>query len=138
MGDDLVVNRSLRIPLAEIVVRTGPSGGPGGQHANRAHTRVEVRFDVAGSPSLDERQRALLLGRLGPEVRLACDEERSQHRNRLLVLERLAARLRDALVVEAPRRPTRPTRGSQLRRLDDKRRQAERKRGRGHPGESGW
>ncbi len=123
-----MVTRSLTIPAAELRWRFSRSGGPGGQHANTADTRAEVRFDVAGSPSLGPRQRARLLERLGPEVRVVADDERSQARNRALALERLAARLAGALRVEAPRRPTRPTRASRERRLDAKRRHAERKR----------
>jgi ribosome-associated protein len=127
-ADDLVVTRSLTIPAAELRWRFTRSGGPGGQHANTADTRAEVRFDVAGSPSLGPRQRARLLERFGPEVRVVADDERSQARNRALAAERLAARLASALRVETPRRPTRPTKASKVRRLDAKRRQSERKR----------
>ena len=115
-------------PDAELRWRFSRSGGPGGQHANTADTRAEVRFDVAGSPSLGPRQRARLLERLGPEVRAVADDERSQARNRALALERLGGRLATALRVEAPRRPTRPTKASRVRRLESKRRQSERKR----------
>lgn len=130
--DVLRVNRTVAIPVSELDVRTGPSGGPGGQHANRAHTRVEVRFDVESSPSLGPRQRARVLERLGPLVRVVADDERSQARNRSLALERLAARLAAALRVDPPRRPTRPTRGAVERRLEDKKRRAEVKRQRGN------
>lgn len=125
--DELVVSRSLRIPVAELEVRTGPSGGPGGQHANRSHTRVEVRFDIEASPSLGPRQRERLLERLGPTVRVVTDDHRSQARNRTLAFERLAGRLAAALRVDPPRRPTKPTRGSVERRLEEKRRQSTRK-----------
>jgi ribosome-associated protein len=125
---DLVVSRTCRIPLAEVEIRTGPSGGPGGQHANRAHTRVEVRFDVAASPTLGPRQRQRLLDRLGPVVRVVTDEHRSQSRNRSLALERLGARLAEGLRVDPPRKATRPSTRSVQRRLDAKRRAAERKR----------
>ena len=128
-----MVSRSLTVPASELQWRFSRSGGPGGQHANTADTRAEVRFDVAGSPSLGPRQRARLLERLGPEVRVVADDERSQARNRALALERLGARLASALRVEAPRRPTRPTKASQTRRLESKRRQAERKRMRRPP-----
>lgn len=126
---------SLSIPLDELEVRTGPSGGPGGQHANRSHTRVELRFDIEGSPSLGPRQRERLLEKLGPSVRVVVDEHRSQARNRALAQERLAGRLAAALVVERPRRPTKPSRGAVQRRLDEKRRQGERKRDRGWSGD---
>src|SRR5687767_605849 len=89
VGDALRVTRSCAIDVDELEWRFTTSGGPGGQHANRAQTRAEVRFDVARSPSLGPRQRARLLEKLGPEVRVAADDERSQARNRALALERL-------------------------------------------------
>jgi ribosome-associated protein len=129
----LRVSPTLVIPSAELGWRFSRSGGPGGQHANTADTRVEVRFDIAGSPSLGPRQRARLLERLGPEVRVVASDERSQARNRDLAQQRLADRLRDALRVEPPRRATKPTRASVQRRLKDKRRQADRKADRRRP-----
>lgn len=123
----LRVSSSLAIPVAELEWRFSRSGGPGGQHANTSDTRVEVRFDIAGSPSLGPRQRARLLERLGPEVRVSAADERSQARNRSLAAERLAGRLASALRIERPRQATRPTKASVRRRLDGKRRQADRK-----------
>ncbi|MEO6317279.1 MAG: alternative ribosome rescue aminoacyl-tRNA hydrolase ArfB [Acidimicrobiales bacterium] len=130
MPDDrrlLRVSSSLVIPVAELDWRFTRSGGPGGQHANTSDTRVEVRFDIAGSPSLGPRQRARLLERLGTEVRASASDERSQARNRSLAAERLAERLAGALRIERPRQATRPTRASVRRRLDGKRRQSDRK-----------
>jgi ribosome-associated protein len=124
------VTASLTIPLSELQFRFSPSGGPGGQHANKVNTRVELRFDVAGSPSLGPRQRARLLDRLGPEVRVVADDERSQIRNRQLAVQRFRQRMADALHVEKARRPTRPSRGEKERRLAAKRRLSERKRNR--------
>lgn len=129
----LRVSGSLVIPLDELTWRFSRSGGPGGQHANTADTRVEVRFDVASSPSLGPRQRARLLERLGPEVRVVASDERSQARNRERALRRLADRLAAALRVDAPRRPTRPTAASVERRLESKRKQAGRKLARRRP-----
>jgi ribosome-associated protein len=128
VADVLRVTRTCAIPFDELEWRFSASGGPGGQHANTANTRAEVRFDVAGSPALGPRQRERLLARFGPEVRVVADDERSQARNRALALERLGGRLATALRVEAPRRPTRPTKASRVRRLESKRRQSERKR----------
>lgn len=119
--------------MAELSWRFTRSGGPGGQHANTSDTRVEVRFDIAASPSLGPRQRARLLERIGPEARAAAADERSQARNRELALRRLAERLRDGLRVEAPRRPTKPTRASVQRRLQAKRHRASRKADRRPP-----
>jgi ribosome-associated protein len=126
----LRVTRGVVIPLDELVWRFTTSGGPGGQHANKTSTRAEVRFDVASSPSLGPRQRARLLERLGPTVRVSAGEERSQSRNREVALRRLAARLADGLHREPPRVATKPTMGSKIRRLEDKRRHSTRKRNR--------
>jgi ribosome-associated protein len=126
----LAVTPSLRIPLSELHFRFAPSGGPGGQRANKVSTRVEVRFDVVGSPSLGSRQRARLKERFGPEIRVVADDERSQSRNRALAVERLRQRMADALRVVPPRRPTRPSRSANERRLAAKRRTAERKQNR--------
>ena len=130
-GPEIVrVTSSLRIPVSELQFRFSASGGPGGQHANKVATRVELRFDVAGSPSLGPHQRARLLEKLGPEVRVVADDERSQLRNRQLAVERFRERMAAALRIEKTRRPTRPSRGAKERRLAEKRRLSERKRSR--------
>jgi ribosome-associated protein len=133
VDDDLVVSSSLVIPAAELEWRFSASSGPGGQHVNTANTRAELRFDVAASPSLTDSQRARLVQRVGAEVRVVSQSERSQLRNRTVARQRLAERLADALVVPRVRRPTRATKGSVQRRLEDKGRQAERKRQRRRP-----
>ena len=131
----LRVSPSCQIPLDELTWRFTGSGGPGGQHANTSNTRAEVVFDVAESPSLGPRQRARLLERLGPVVRVAASDTRSQGRNRDLALERLCSKLADALKVEKPRRATRPSKGAKERRLSDKKRRSEVKRQRRVTGE---
>ena len=115
------------IPLSEIVLRASRSSGPGGQHANVTASRVEAVFDVLASQALSEPQRELLLARAGERVVAVAQDERSQGRNRELALRRLAERLGSALEVERERRPTRPTRASRTRRLEGKRRSAQRK-----------
>jgi ribosome-associated protein len=132
-GETLHVRRGLDLPLSEVTWRATTSGGPGGQHANRTLSRVEVEFDVGASSVLGPRQRQRLLDRVGPVVRASAGESRSQARNRQLALERLATRIDAALRVETPRRATRPTKGSQLRRVESKRRRGEIKRGRRRP-----
>lgn len=129
----LRVTRSCAIALDELEWRFTGSGGPGGQHANTANTRAEVRFDVANSPSLGPRQRARLVERLGPSVRVVASDRRSQAQNRALALERLQARLAGALHVEPPRVATRPSKASQVRRVEQKRRNAQRKQQRRRP-----
>jgi ribosome-associated protein len=131
--DDLVVTRSVRIPRSELEVTFSASGGPGGQHANRSNTRVELRFDVATSSAFGPGQRQRVIDRLGPEVRVVADDERSQLRNRALAERRLVERLQAALHVEPPRRPTKPSRASQRRRVASKQRRGEVKRSRARP-----
>jgi ribosome-associated protein len=133
VADVLRVTKGCEIPLDEIEWRFDPSGGPGGQHANRSRTRVEVSFDVAASPSLTEDQRARLQTRLGDVVRAAAGDERSQTRNRAVALDRLRSALAAALREERPRRPTRPSASSTERRLTGKRRRSEVKRSRQSP-----
>jgi len=134
-GETLHVRRGLDLPLSEVTWRATTSGGPGGQHANRTLSRVEVEFEVGASSALGPRQRQRLLDRVGPVVRASAAESRSQARNRQLALERLAARIDAALRVEPPRRATRPTRSSQVRRVESKRKRGEVKRRRRPPGD---
>jgi ribosome-associated protein len=130
MEDKLRVSGSCVIGLDELEWRFTPSGGPGGQHANKASTRVEVRFDVEGSPSLGPRQRERLLEKLGPVVRIVADDERSQLRNRTVALERLRTRLAEGLHQDPPRHKTAPTKSAEQRRLEAKKRRSSTKRDR--------
>jgi ribosome-associated protein len=129
--EGLDVAPGVRIPVSELSWRFTTSSGPGGQHVNTSHTRVEVRFDVQGSPTLPAWARDRILSRLGPTVAAIAGDERSQARNRTEAVARLTRRLVGALAVERPRKPTRPTLASRRRRLDAKRRQGARKRERG-------
>lgn len=133
----LRVSRSLEIPLAELEWSFSASGGPGGQHANTANTRAEVRFDIAGSPTLTAEQRARLQRRLGDQVRVVVADERSQARNRAIALDRLAEKLHAGLRTPKRRVPTQPGRGAKRRRLEakTKRGQIKRMRGRVDPGD---
>ncbi len=131
--DRLVVTDSVRIPRHELAVTFSASGGPGGQHANKSATRAELSFDVETSSAFSDAQRARVLAKLGPVVRVVADDERSQLRNRTLAEERLAGKLRDALHVPRRRRATRPTRGSQRRRVEAKKQRGETKRYRRPP-----
>lgn len=132
--DDLRVRRGLVIPLADITWRATTSGGPGGQHANRTLSRVEVQFDVAASTTLGPRQRSRLIERFGPIIRASASDSRSQARNRQVAFERLAARIDQGLQIDPVRRATRPTKGSQVRRVQAKRQRSETKRQRQAPG----
>ena len=129
----LRVNRSCAIALRELTWKFTASGGPGGQHANTANTKAELRFDIEESPSLGPRQRARLLEKLGPSVRVTSSERRSQLQNRELALERLRTMLGEALAVERPRVATKPSRTAKVKRVESKRRHSEIKRGRQTP-----
>ena len=133
MPDALRVNPDLEIPLSEVELRASRSSGPGGQHANVTASRVEAVFDVEASRALSEAQRRRLLAKLGPRVTAVAQDARSQARNRTLALERLRARLGEALRVPKRRRPTRPTRAAKERRLEAKRRRGRRKQERRGP-----
>lgn len=129
----LRVNRSCAIALRELSWKFTASGGPGGQHANTANTKVELRFDIEESPSLGPRQRARLLEKLGPSVRVTSSERRSQLQNREQALERLREILQEALAIERPRVATRPSKSAKVKRVESKRRRSDVKRGRQRP-----
>jgi ribosome-associated protein len=131
--DRVRISSTCVIDADEIEWRFQPSGGPGGQHANKTSTRVEARFDIARSPSLTDGQRALLLDSIGPRLVVTVDETRSQARNRSIALDRLRDRLAAGLERAAPRRPTKPSRAVTERRLDDKKRRSDTKRSRSAP-----
>lgn len=129
----LAVNDRLVIPENELAWRFGPSGGPGGQHANTANTRAELVFELADSAVLTDHQRERLIERFGPRIRVACDDHRSQLRNREVAAERLVERVREGLVVKPKRRPTKPSRGSKERRLRAKKARSDTKAQRRRP-----
>jgi ribosome-associated protein len=137
VADGLDIGRGVTIPLDEFEMRASRASGPGGQHVNTSDTRVEVRFDVANSPSLPEAVRALLLDRLGDRlsragiVRVVAQGHRSQLRNREAALARMASLLSRALEEQPPRLPSRPTVGARLRRRRDKQLRGSLKRSRG-------
>ncbi|MDQ2750018.1 MAG: aminoacyl-tRNA hydrolase [Actinomycetota bacterium] len=129
----------LVVPDQELVERFSRSSGPGGQSVNTTDSRVELRWDVAGSAALAERQRQRLLERLGPKladgiVSIVASEHRSQWQNRSAARARLKAMLVDALAPPpAQRRATRPSRAAKQRRLDAKRHRGEVKAKRARP-----
>ena len=141
MSRDVRVNSHLVIPADEISLKHSTSGGPGGQHANKVATRIDLRWDVASSPSLGPRQRARILhglrGRIDGSgvLRLSSDRHRSQLRNREDVLDRLGALVAGALKPPKKRVATAPSASARERRLKAKKRRSQIKRARRGPGD---
>ena len=137
MGEDLELRPGLVIPAAELHVEAVRSGGPGGQNVNKVASKVVLRFAPLASRAFDEGQRARLAERLASKLTGAGElvVHASSQRERLRNLEDARARLGSLLLaaLARPRRrvATRPTRGSQRRRLEGKRRRSDVKRGRG-------
>jgi len=121
------------VPLNEVEIRAARSSGPGGQHANVTASRIEASLDLTSASGLTDEERQRLISRLGRRAVAVSQDTRSQARNRELALERLQHRLQEALRVRTPRQRTRPTRASVQKRLETKRRQAERKSARRPP-----
>lgn len=142
--DDLQVSpgpgapRGLLIPAHELLEQFSHASGPGGQGVNTADSRVQLSLNLAATSALDETQRRRVMANLasrlaGGVLIIAAAEHRSQWRNRAAARERLAEILRRAVQPEAPRRPTKPTLGSQRRRLQAKKRRSDVKRQRRAP-----
>lgn len=141
MSDDFIlINNHVAIPLGELSFRYARSSGPGGQHVQRTETKVELLFDLAGSPSLSEEQRRLAVSRLGSRLdqqgvlHLVSQAGRSQLENRADVIDRFQRLLAAALRPPKPRRATRPTAAARQQRLEGKRRRGQAKRLRGRIG----
>jgi ribosome-associated protein len=136
---DLEVSPALTIPASELGWRFSRSSGPGGQHVNTTDSRVELSWNVADSAALSEDQRQMLIRRLGRRliagvITVTASEQRSQLRNREIALAKLADVAAEGLAPEAaPRRATKPTRGSNRRRLAAKEQRAATKRQRQRP-----
>jgi ribosome-associated protein len=124
------VTPEVAIPVTELEFRASRSSGPGGQGVNTTDSRVELRFDLAGSPSLSPEAKARAIRRLGARVdaggtmRVVAQTQRSQLANRRAAIERFAALLAAALATPKARRPTRPGQAAVARRLETKRRRS--------------
>ena len=132
-SNGLEVPGGLVIPDHELIWRFGPSGGPGGQHANTANTRAELVFEIGTSTALSDTQRQRLTDRYGPRIRVVSDDHRSQVRNREAALARMTERIGEGLKVQRRRRPTKPSRGAKERRLRAKRQRSDTKAQRRRP-----
>lgn len=129
--DDIDVVPGVRIPASELTLDAITGSGPGGQHVNRSATRIALQWNVRTTRALRDEQRALVLARLASRLdsdgalRIVAGEYRSQQQNRRAAIDRLVQLLARALVVQKPRKATKPTRGSVERRLTEKRQRSE-------------
>ena len=135
-ADGLRIGRTVVVPDRELSERFSRSSGPGGQGVNTTDSRVELSFDVAGSPSLPETTRARMLARLEGRlvegvVTVTASEHRAQLANRRAARDRLEKLLVDAAAAPPrKRRPTKPSRAAKQRRLDQKKRRSQTKQSR--------
>lgn len=138
--DDVEILPGITIPADEIRFVADRATGPGGQHVNRSSTRIALLFDLEATEALDAEKIARLRSRLGGRIskdgvlRVVSQDERSQAANKRAAVERFRTLLAEALHRPKTRRPTRPTRGSQRRRVAAKRRRGDVKRDRKRPG----
>lgn len=131
---NLPISHDISIPMHELKFTASRSGGPGGQNVNKLETRVELRFDIAGSRSLSSDEKTMLLERLRSRIdsrgvlRIVSQESRSQWQNKQIVLEKFAEVMRNALKPRKKRNPTKPTKTAREKRLRAKRIRSERKK----------
>jgi ribosome-associated protein len=139
MAEVVRITPEIEIPAEELEFRTSRSSGPGGQGVNTTDSRVELRFDLAGSPSIPPEAKERAMRRLASRVdsagrlRLVAQNQRSQLANRRDATERLAAMLASAVAAPRTRRPTRPSATAAARRVESKRRRASTKQLRQRP-----
>jgi len=142
MEADLPILPGVVIPGAELAFTASRASGPGGQHVNKTSSRVILRWDVRASVALDDRQRARVCEKLRSRLtrdgvlQVAAESERSQHRNRQLARQRLAALVRGALSRRKRRVRTKIPRSVHRRRIEGKRRRGQVKRLRKKPAET--
>lgn len=138
-NDPIEISAGVLVPHEELILRASRSSGPGGQHVNTSSTRIELVWDIASSPSIDDDMRARLMQRLSNRVdsagkiRLVAQSERSQLRNRDAVIERFGKMIRGALVEQKLRKATKPTKASKRKRIEAKKHRAAVKQQRREP-----
>lgn len=116
--------------IKELKFKAVRSGGAGGQHVNKVSSKIELTFDLGNSEGLSEEDKALLIQKLKSKLTkdnvllLQCDESRSQHKNKEIAIDRFLNIISEGLIVQKPRKATRPSKSSIHKRLEKKKKQA--------------
>lgn len=132
----IVINPRVRIPYSELQFQFARASGPGGQHVNRTESAVELSFDLSQTPWLTETERTRAISKLGSYVdsagimHVVSQSERSQLRNRELAISRFVELLQQALTIPKKRRPTKPSKAAQEKRMEGKRKAGKTKQSR--------
>lgn len=125
--------------ISEVTLKAVRSSGAGGQNVNKVASKVELHFLVDDSQFLSEEEKERIKKKLQPrltnqnELIIQCEESRSQHKNRELVVVRFLEILKEALKKPKPRKKTKPSKASKLKRLREKKINAEKKSNRKDP-----
>lgn len=112
--------------IKELKFKAVRSGGAGGQHVNKVSSKIELTFDLGNSESLTEEEKSLLIQKLKSKLTkdnvllLQCDESRSQHKNKEIAIDRFLNIILGGLIVQKPRKETKPSKSSILKRLEKK------------------
>lgn len=119
-----------QILIQELTFKTSRSGGKGGQHVNKVSSKVELIWDINQTAACDEHQKQLLLQKLANRIdkegllHIVADDDRSQHRNKELAIKKLFKLIKESLIEEKPRKPTKPNKAAVYKRLESKKKQA--------------
>ena len=125
--------------LNELEYKAVRSSGPGGQHANKTATKVELSFDLSESEALSENEKSRLMKKLSSRInkegilKMSSEDSRSQHSNKEIVTQNFLEEIKEALKKPKPRKKTKPTRASKIKRLKEKRKKSEIKANRKDP-----
>ena len=125
--------------LNELEYKAVRSSGPGGQHANKTATKVELSFDLSESEALSENEKSLLMKKLSSRInkegilKMSSEDSRSQHSNKEIVTQNFLEEIKEALKKPKPRKKTKPTKASKIKRLKEKRKKSEIKANRKDP-----
>lgn len=119
-----------QILIQELTFKTSRSGGKGGQHVNKVSSKVELIWNINQTAACDEHQKQLLLQKLANRIdkegllHIVADDDRSQYKNKEIAIKRLLKLIKESLIEEKPRKPTKPSKAAVHKRLESKKKQA--------------